>query len=120
MNKSLLCKNIIFLIFILQSMNVHSQAKYMLCVGINNYTGNASDTITSWDGRSIRNLTGCRNDVDTISKTFIKYYDFIQSNVKKLLDRDAKRDSIITNRKGLHRSAKPVIIWCFIIQVTAA
>ncbi len=100
-------KYTVFTLLIFLSLQVYSQQKYMLCVGINNYTGSDKDKIDTWDSRTIINLKGCENDVDTISKTFIKYYGFSGSNIKKLLSRDAKRDSIIASLKEFAHKCNP-------------
>ena len=58
----------------------YSQGKitqYMLAVGINNYTGSPIENeIVTKDGRTVPNLYGCNNDIDTVEKTFKKYYHF--------------------------------------------
>ncbi len=86
-------------------MNVHAQTKpnrYMLCVGINNYSGDPKlSTFKTWDDREIKNLHGCLNDVDTISKLFQKYYQFDKANIVKLLDQQASRNAIMDSLKSM-------------------
>jgi hypothetical protein len=68
----------------------------MLCVGINNYLANVNPaTCQICMDRDIKNLNGCLNDVDTISKLFIKYYGFRPENVTILRDQEASRAAIL-------------------------
>jgi hypothetical protein len=68
----------------------------MLCVGINNYLANVDPaTCQICKDREIKNLNGCLNDVDTISKLFIKYYGFLPQNVTVLRDQEASRAAIL-------------------------
>jgi hypothetical protein len=68
----------------------------MFCVGINNYLANVNPaTCQICKDREIKNLNGCVNDVDTISKLFIKYYGFLPQNVTILRDQEASRAAIL-------------------------
>ncbi|MDI3320329.1 caspase family protein [Pinibacter soli] len=70
--------------------------QYMFCVGINNYLANVNPaTCQICKDRGIKNLNGCLNDVDTISKLFIKYYGFLPENVTILRDQEASRAAIL-------------------------
>ena len=96
---------ILFSLVIHSLINVHAQTKpnrYMLCVGINNYSGDPKvSTFKTWDDREIKNLHGCLNDVDTISKLFQKYYQFDKVNIVKLLDQQASRNAIMDSLKAI-------------------
>ncbi|MEX6686549.1 caspase family protein [Danxiaibacter flavus] len=70
--------------------------RYMFCVGVNNYLANVNyATCQICKDRGIKNLNGCLNDVDTISKLFIKYYDFLPGNVTIFRDQEASRTAIM-------------------------
>lgn len=86
---------------------------YMLCVGINNYTNSAAGFINLKDRGRLPNLHGCLNDVDTISKTFIKYYQFKKENIVKLLDQQASKQAIINELKRLAEKCKPGDVMVF-------
>ncbi len=68
--------------------------KYMLCIGINNYLATNSPSCRVCKDRELKNLNGCVNDVDTISKLFNRFYDFKNENIIKLLDQQASRAAI--------------------------
>lgn len=81
--------------------------KYMLCVGINNYLANTTPgSCRICTERGIKNLNGCLNDVDTISRIFIKYYDFKSANVHLLKDSRASRAAIIDSLQWLLNKCK--------------
>lgn len=109
-----------FLIYILsfseialaQNQNAHSE-RYMLCVGINNYTNSTAGFINLKDRGKLSNLHGCLNDVDTISKTFIKYYQFKNENITKLLDQQASKQGIINELKKAAEKCNPGDVMVF-------
>ncbi|MDH7459748.1 caspase family protein [Chitinophagaceae bacterium 26-R-25] len=79
-----------------QSQRAAKGTQYMLCVGINNYLANVTlATCQICKDREIKNLNGCLNDVDTISKLFIKYYGFLPQNITILRDQEASRAAIL-------------------------
>lgn len=96
---------LLFSVMIFSFLNGYAQTKpnrYMLCVGINNYSGDAkTTTFKTWDDREIKNLHGCLNDVDTISKLFQKYYQFDKANIVRLLDQQASRNAIVDSLKSM-------------------
>jgi len=96
---------LIFSFLIGSLIHVQAQIKpnrFMLCVGINNYSGDPKvSTFKTWDDREIKNLHGCLNDVDTISKLFQKYYQFDKVNIVKLLDQQASRNAIMDSLKSM-------------------
>ncbi len=74
----------------------------MLCVGINDYAVPANiSKCKVCSLRGLKNLNGCLNDIDTITKTFIKYYDFKPGNIVQLLDRKATRKAILDSLRWL-------------------
>jgi len=95
----------------------YSQGKtnqYMLAVGINNYTGTPTvNEIVTHDGRTVPNLYGCNNDIDTVEKTFKKYYHFDQRNIYTLYDQHAAKDSIRAYLKMLAAKCKPGDVMVF-------
>ena len=69
--------------------------QYMFCIGINNYlAGTNPANCQVCKDRGIKNLTGCVNDVDTISRLFIKYYGFKPEQMILLRDQQASRAAI--------------------------
>ncbi len=68
----------------------------MFCVGVNNYLADVNyATCQICKDRGIKNLNGCLNDVDTISKLFTKYYGFLPGNITILRDQEASRAAIL-------------------------
>ena|GEM_PF-1651715 len=81
--------------------------KYMFCIGINNYLANTNRASCKvCDDRGLKNLNGCLNDVDTISRLFIKYYDFNPINVHVLKDGQASRSAITDSLQWLLNKCK--------------
>lgn len=79
-----------------QTQRTTSGNKYMFCVGVNNYLANVNyATCQICKDRGIKNLNGCLNDVDTISKLFIKYYNFLPENITIFRDQEASRAAIL-------------------------
>jgi hypothetical protein len=80
--------------------------KYMLCVGINNYLASSSPSCQVCKDRGLKDLSGCLNDVDTISRLFTRFYDFKNENIVKLLDQDASHAAIMQALEQLLAKSK--------------
>ena len=86
---------------------VSKPARYMFCIGINNYLANTNAaTCKICNDRGVKNLNGCLNDVDTISKLFMKYYDFKAANIHILKDQQASRAAILDSLQWLQAKCK--------------
>ncbi|MEO6915483.1 MAG: hypothetical protein ABI174_06400, partial [Chitinophagaceae bacterium] len=70
--------SLLLAIFIISGNSALSQprgTKYMFCIGINNYLeGTTRATCQVCTDRELKNLNGCLNDVDTMTRLFQKYY----------------------------------------------
>ncbi len=98
-----------FLVIVLNGFpqSTFKGTQYMFCVGINNYlAGTNPATCEICKDRGIKNLTGCLNDVDTISKLFIKYYGFKPENQVLLRDQQASRAAILQTFDQLRNKCK--------------
>ncbi len=94
------CSRLLLLLFCFTFLLLTSPAagqnasKYMFCIGINNYLATNDPSCRVCKDRELKNLNGCVNDVDTISKLFTRFYDFKTENIIKLLDQQASRAAI--------------------------
>ncbi len=107
---------ILFLLFgemVMAKSQSNLPESYMLCVGINNYTNSSAGFVNLKDRGKLSNLHGCLNDVDTVSKTFIKYYQFKKENITKLLDQQASKQAIINELKKSAEKCKPGDVMVF-------
>lgn len=81
--------------------------QYFFCVGINNYLNNTNPANCKiCRERGIKNLTGCLNDLDTITSLFKKYYGFRQEHIIQLRDQQASRAAILNQFAQLQSITK--------------